>query len=285
MHGLIFVTWEKYLEARFGADMLHRYRNAIGEGVYDAPLVNRVYDDSTLLAGVAEASRLTRMPARSLLYEYGSYFIANGLTRRKCAYLLSQAHNGRDLLLAMRAAHRQMSETSSAVTPPLFEYEAVSGPPDGLAVHYDSPRKLCSLLHGAFEGTARLFGEQALVHETQCMLKGAPECIFVVRFIPAPDSIPAGQMDDTQQERWQTRRALADLVYSVLPDQDGMTLQEVQERLRQRGAQGNQLRPFLILEAITLLHHAGWATSTAITNDPADELGNRRYWRLQPADS
>jgi len=33
------------------------------------------------------------------------------------------------------------------------------------------------------------------------------------------------------------------------------------------------------------LHHAGWATSTAITNDPADELGNRRYWRLQPADS
>jgi len=77
----------------------------------------------------------------------------------------------------------------------------------------------------------------------------------------------------------------ADLVYSVLPDQDGMTLQEVQERLRQRGAQGNQLRPFLILEAITLLHHAGWATSTAITNDPADELGNRRYWRLQPADS
>ncbi|HEU4784762.1 MAG TPA: heme NO-binding domain-containing protein, partial [Ktedonobacterales bacterium] len=103
MHGLVFVTWEKYLEARFGADMLHRYRNAIGEGVYDAPLVNRVYDDSMLLAGVAEASRLTRLPARSLLYEYGSYFITNGLTRRQCAYLLSQAHNGRDLLLAMRA--------------------------------------------------------------------------------------------------------------------------------------------------------------------------------------
>ena len=283
MHGIIFVTWEKYLAERFGDDLLFRYRKGIGEGVYDAPLANRVYDDALLLAGVAEASRLTQTPVGSLLYEYGSYFIANGLTRRQCAYLLNQAQNGRDLLLAMRAAHKQMSETSSAVTPPLFEYEAVSGAPDGLIVHYDSPRKLCQLLHGAFEGVARLYGEQVDVHEMRCMHRGAPECVFLVRFVPAPASVPAGQMDESQQERWRSRRELADLVYSVLPDHDGMTLPEIQHHLRVRGAYGNQLRPFLILEAINLLHHAGWTTSTAIVNDPTDDLGHRRYWRLPPA--
>lgn len=286
MHGLVFVTWEKYLAERFGDELLFRYRKGIGEGVYDAPLANRVYDDSALLAGVAEASRLTRMPAGSLLYEYGSYFITNGLTRRQCAYLLSQAHSGRDLLLAMSEAHRQMSETASAVRPPLFEYEAVAGAPDGLLVHYDSPRKLCQLLHGAFDGSAALFGEQAQVQETQCMHHGAPECIFLVRFLPLPSSLTTGDLQaEEQHERWRMRRALADLVYSVLPDGDGATLPEIQNRLHQQGAQGNDLRPFLILEAINLLHHAGWATSTAIVNDPGDDLATRRYWRLPPASS
>ena len=83
MHGLIMVTWEKYLGERFGDELLYRYRKGIDEGVYDAPLTNRVYDDEALLAGIAEASRLTRIPVGSLLYEYGSYFISNGLTRRQ----------------------------------------------------------------------------------------------------------------------------------------------------------------------------------------------------------
>lgn len=185
----------------------------------------------------------------------------------------------------MREAHRQIGETAAAVTPPVFEYEAISGSPNGLIVHYDSPRKLCHLHQGAFEGAGQLYGEQAQVHETQCMLHGAPECIFFVRFLPNPNSVPTGQMTGAQQERWQERRALADLIYNVLPDTDGVTLTEVQQRLRQQGAQGQQLRPFLILEAITVLHHVGWATSTVLANGLADELGARRYWRLRPAES
>ncbi len=238
-----------------------------------------------MLAGVAEATRLTQTPVGSLLYKYGSYFIANGLTRCQCAYLLNQAQNGRDLLLAMRAAHKQMGETSSAVTPPPFEYEAVSGAPDALTVRYDSPRKLCQLLHGVFEGVATLYGEQADVHEMQRMHRGAPECIFIVRFVPAPASMPVGQMNEPQQERWQSRRELADLVYSVLPDRDGMILPEIQHHLRVRGAYGNHLCPFLILEAINLLHHAGWTTSTAIVNDPSNDLGSCSYWRLPSANA
>ena len=31
MHGLIFVTWEKYLAERFGSSLLNDYRHAIGE--------------------------------------------------------------------------------------------------------------------------------------------------------------------------------------------------------------------------------------------------------------
>ena len=31
MHGLIFVTWEKYLTDRFGPQLLNAYRLEIGE--------------------------------------------------------------------------------------------------------------------------------------------------------------------------------------------------------------------------------------------------------------
>jgi hypothetical protein len=51
MHGLIFVTWEKYLTERFGQARLNTYRNAIGESAASAPLASRLYDDATLLAG------------------------------------------------------------------------------------------------------------------------------------------------------------------------------------------------------------------------------------------
>lgn len=279
MHGLIFVTWEKYLNERFGPDLLYTYRGKLGESPAATPLANRVYDDAALLAGLSAASDLTQTPPDALLYEYGRYFILNGLTSRLCAYLLNGVQNARELLLAMRDAHNQMAHASpEGVSPPLFEYAPVSGDPSGLILRYDSPRHLCSLLHGSIEGAAMRYGEQATINETTCMKRGAPACTFVVRFSPGTSPSRATQEFEADPARWQAQRHLADLVYLLLPDQDGLTLAEIQARLRQRGALTEQTRPFLVLEALNHLHHAGWAANTA--NEPGDDLARRRYWRL-----
>lgn len=292
MHGLVFVTWEKYLGERFGTSLLASYRQAIGEAVGEAPLVSRVYDDEHLLAGVAAASRLTRTDADVLLREYGRYFIVNGLTSRLCAYLLNGVHGGRELLLMMRTAHEQMSHAAESVTPPLFRYEAMPGDPTGLYLIYDSPRRLCSVLYGTIEGAAVRYGEQVLVREEACMKHGAPACVFAIRFLrpsapsaPAPrhtTSTPAvshaSQPDPEREDRWQEQRRLADQVYAILPDADGIMLGEVQERLRTRFpevAEAN--RPYLVLEALNHLDHAGWIATSA--SEPGDVLGSRRYWR------
>ena len=103
MHGLIFMTWEKYLAERFGSSFLQLFRERIGETSADFPLANRLYDDTTLLAGVGAASHLARLPAEILLREYGRYFIINGLTGQLCTYILSNIHSGRELHLTMRA--------------------------------------------------------------------------------------------------------------------------------------------------------------------------------------
>ena len=132
MHGLIFVTWEKYLAERFTGSVLKQYRDAIGETPVTSPLASRVYDDATLLAGVGAANRITGIPVDRLLREFGRYFITNGLTRHLCAYLLTQVHSGRDLLLAMHDAHEQMSRIPDGLTPPLFQYATLPHTRNGL---------------------------------------------------------------------------------------------------------------------------------------------------------
>lgn len=297
MHGLIFVTWEKYLAERFGSSLLGDYRRATGQAIGDSPLASRVYSDEALLAGVGEAHRLTRVPVDTLLYEYGRYFIMNGLTSRLCAYLLDQVTGGRDLLLIMSRAHEQMTHADGAITPPIFGYEVIPGDTQLLRLRYDSPRKLCTLLTGAIEGAAERYGERAQVVEQACMKRGAPACIFAIRFSPgdvahatgAPgisgasvaESTPSNvsQVGPEDHVRREAQRQLADAVYAVLPDVDGVTLPEVQVALSQQFPQVHEAaRPFLVLEAINHLTHAGWASTSA--NETGDTLGSRRYWRV-----
>lgn len=289
MHGLIFVTWEKYLAERFGVSLLNDYRHAIDEGIGATPLVSRVYSDEQLLAGVAAAHRLTRVEVDTLLREYGRYFIINGLTSRLCAYLLNDVHSARELLLAMSDAHGQMSLADESVKPPLFQYAAMPGESSGLYMTYDSPRKLCPLLIGSIEGAATRYGEQAHVREESCMRHGASACTFAIRFMrpsgPSHQSSNSATGDgmspvfaSQQQEHWDAQRRLADVVYSILPDEGGVTLSEAQSRVQARFPHIEEAaRPFIMLEAINHLVHAGWVATSA--NEPGDALGSRRYWR------
>ncbi|HEX6477252.1 MAG TPA: heme NO-binding domain-containing protein [Ktedonobacteraceae bacterium] len=277
MHGLIFVTWEKYLAERFGSKLLNNYRSTIGETAATSPLASRVYDDATLLAGVGAAVKLTQLPADTLLWEYGRYFMMNGLTSHLCAYLLTQVHSGRDLLLTMRDAHAQMRRTPDGLTPPLFSYEAISSDPHELALIYDSPRKLCSLLWGAIEGAAARYGEKVQIVERSCMKQGAPLCRFELRF-KASSSAPLERLETPEQiARRQNQQKLANLVLSTLPDHNGFTLLDIQGILQHQQVDSRYLRPSILLESLRHLQHAGLVSSTA--NQPGDNLAHRRYWR------
>ncbi len=283
MHGLIFVTWEKYLRDRFGDELLDRYRTALGETAASSPLASRIYDDAALLSGVGTANKLTSMPVDSLLWEYGRYFILNGLTSHLCAYLLTQVHSGYDLLLAMRDAHAQMRRVPGGITPPLFAYEAISVSPRKIALVYDSPRKLCAVLWGAIEGSAERYGERVQIIEHSCMKRGAPVCRFELHF-SSPMLQPRERLETPAQiAQRRNQHQLADLILSVLPDDGGVMLTEVQKLLQPWQLHPNQVRPRAILEALQHLQHAGLLASTA--NQPGDDLTHRRYWRASTRDS
>jgi predicted hydrocarbon binding protein len=282
MHGLIFVTWEKYLSDRFGSSLLTSYRVKIGETPATAPHANHVYDDAILLAGVSAACELTGNPADILLREYGRYFIINGLTSYLCAFLLKQIHHAKDLLLTMNSAHAQLRRTPDTLTPPLFHYQVNSSNPNELVLIYDSPRKLCSVLLGAIEGAAERYGEQVRVVERTCMNQGHAACRFEISFFPSSQAY--GNMETAEQLAHQrAREDIANLLLRFLPDTDGITLADLQKILQQRRVHPNYLRPSRLVEILQQLQHVGLVSSTA--NQLRDLLMERRYWRTPTSDT
>ncbi|MBV9227719.1 MAG: heme NO-binding domain-containing protein, partial [Chloroflexi bacterium] len=155
MKGIIFVVWEKYLGERFGDSFLNNYRTAMGESKQNLPGTGKTYPDKMLLEGLNLASKASQIHEDTLMFEYGRYFMINGLVEYLCGYLLAQAWCGYDLLLLMRDAHAQMRRTPDGVTPPLFTYEVLSNDHNHMILTYDSTRKLCSLLDGCIHGSAQ----------------------------------------------------------------------------------------------------------------------------------
>lgn len=278
MHGLIFVTWEKFLLERFGHTVLGAYREAIGGTDASVALVSRIYDDEVLLKGVAAVTKVTGRPVNMLLREYGRYYLNNSLTSRLCTYLLTRVNNSRDLLLMMRTAHAQMRRTSDTMAPPIFKYDALSDNPNELLLTYDSHRQLCPVLCGSIEGAADRFGEKVNIVERTCMQHGANACLLEVRFFGIDVSkLPAENV--SMQIRHREQKQIADVILRLLPYKDGVTLQDLEILLRVRsGLPLHQIRPSVLLSAVSHLQHAGLVTSTA--NMPGDILPSRRYWRV-----
>ncbi len=282
MHGLIFVTWEKYLAERFSETLLKEYRQEIGETAATSPLISRIYSDDTLLAGVQAASRLTKTSQDTLFWEYGRYFMLNGLTSHLCAYLLTKVHNGRDLLVMMRKAHAQMRRLSDELAPPIFEFQTLSSSRNDLSLIYNSPRHLCAVLWGAIEGAAQRYGQRVQVVEVSCMKRGAPICRFDLHF-STPISEPLDTLETPEQiAKRANQQQLENLVLSVLPTTYGLRMGELQDHLRVWEVNSQQLRPALLLEALHHLQHAGLVSSTA--EQLEDTLANRRYWRAPTSD-
>jgi len=278
VHGLVFVTWEKFLQERYGATVLGAYREAIGGTEVSVALASRIYDDALLLKGVATVTKVTGKPANILLREYGRYFLNNSLTSRLCTYILTHVNNARDLLLMMRTAHAQMRRTADTMVPPVFMYEAISDNPNELLLTYDSHRQLCSVLWGCIEGAADRFGEQVVIVERTCMQQGANACLLEIRF-NGPDISKMPAENRAIQIRHNEQKYIADAVLRVLPFEDGVTLQDLETLMRVRSRMPlEQIRPSILLSAVSHLQLAGLITSTA--NTPGDILPRRRFWRV-----
>lgn len=178
MHGLIFVSFRDYLLTRFGAETA----NGILAG-HPVHLISEAYPDEDLTMLVGAACEATGMESQSLVRDFG-VFTGEQVFPRLYPAFFSVAGGARPFLLTVEERiHELVRATIPNAEPPELAVHARGQ--DGVQIVYSSPRRLCTLLTGLVEGTARHYGERAEVTESACMHRGDPACLVDVRLEPA----------------------------------------------------------------------------------------------------
>jgi hypothetical protein len=175
VHGVIFASLRDYATSLHGPDTANQLFE--GEPIF---LLSEAYPDERFGRLLERAMRLTGMEGDELLYDFGVFTAQVTFTRLYPAFF-AIAGSPRDFLLSVEARiHELVRATIPHASPP--QLHVTPHDDEGIAIEYTSPRRLCVLLRGLTEGTARHYGQTATIEETACMLRSDPACRFEVQF-------------------------------------------------------------------------------------------------------
>ena len=116
-----------------------------------------------------------------VVHGFGVFTGATTFTRLYPAFF-AIAPSARDFLLTVEnRIHELVRATIPNASPPQLRVTELGT--EGVKIEYSSPRRLCVLLRGLVEGTARHYDETAEIEETACMQRGDPACTFQIRLV------------------------------------------------------------------------------------------------------
>jgi predicted hydrocarbon binding protein len=174
VHGIIFSAFRDFLTAHHGAEVTSKV-------FADAPefVISHAYPDEALVELLGRARDTTGIELDRLLGDFGVYTGVQVFPRLYPAFY-SAARDTRSFLLTVeQRIHELVRATIPDALPPRLLVKALDD--DGVEILYDSPRRLCRLLKGLASGTARYYGESAVIEETACMRRGDEACCFEIR--------------------------------------------------------------------------------------------------------
>ena len=181
MHGVIFSSFRDYLTTTFGGEMTQSV--FAGGGAY---LLSETYPDEELLTFVGRAAESTGTDVDALVHDFGIFTAQTTFARLYPAFF-AIAPSARAFLLTVETRiHELVRATIPNAEPPQLHITELGE--DGVSIVYTSARRLCPLLRGLVEGTARHYGETAHIEEHTCMRRGADACTFDVTLTPAPSA-------------------------------------------------------------------------------------------------
>ena len=179
VHGVIFASFGDYVAARFGPDAARRIMGE--EPIY---LMSEAYEDARLFELIERTGREANLPQDHVVHEFGVFAAETTFARLYPAFFAVAGSARAFMLTVEERIHELVRATIPNARPPQLKVVPLGD--DGVQIAYSSPRRLCVLLRGLVEGTARQYGETATIAESACMRAGAGACLFDVRFTSAP---------------------------------------------------------------------------------------------------
>ncbi len=178
MHGVVFSSFRDFVTEAYGSSATEQI--FAGCRPY---LLSQAYPDEDLLTLIGRAVELSGREADDLVYEFGVFTAGTTFTRLYPAFFAISGSAREFLLTVETRIHELVRATIPNASPP--QLHVTERGENGVSIDYTSPRKLCVLLRGLLEGTARHYGETAAVDEVRCMLRGNDRCTFEVTLASA----------------------------------------------------------------------------------------------------
>jgi hypothetical protein len=176
VHGAIFAQLRLFCEG-FQSDTWRAIHDRAGLGLQPyLPITS--YPSERAVALFEALADLAGVPLEQILNRFG-IFIAPVLLNYPGVKIPG---NWRTLDVLLHAAEFQdtvAKRSEPDVRPPLLDVSK-TGPLE-VRVEYSSPLRLCGMAKGIIRGIAKNFRDNITLHETSCMLLGAPACVIVVR--------------------------------------------------------------------------------------------------------
>jgi hypothetical protein len=179
MNGTIFMELGKYAETKLGAQAWKKLLDEAGLG-FKLYLPVADYPDQEATALIAAASRITGTPAPVLLEDFGEFLVPDLI--KLFGHLIKPDWKTIDLIANTESTiHEALRRTTPAVRPPVIGCERPN--PREVIITYESKRKMCHLAKGIAKGIANHYGEQVIIAESSCMLRGGPNCKISVKLV------------------------------------------------------------------------------------------------------
>jgi predicted Ser/Thr protein kinase len=177
MHGLIFSLLQRFARETGGMSLWKQLlQEANLGGKSYSPM--SVYPDEDTIAIVEAAARFMHKPPGTVLEEFGQ-FIAPELIRLYGRLIKPEWKTFDVIENTEELIHSAVRVGNPGAKPPVLHCTWTGA--DDLYILYSSERKLCHLAKGIVKGLAQLYGEDIIVTEDACMLKGAPLCALHLR--------------------------------------------------------------------------------------------------------
>ncbi len=182
MKGIIFNLAEEAVCRSHGEDTWDQILD--GAGLSGSYTSLGSYPDEDLFAILAEAGRLLGSDPQTMLRE-----VAEGamplLAKRYPDFFDAHQDTCSFALTLNDIIHPEVRKLYPGARVPMFSYDRLG--PNTLIMGYSSERRLCLLAEGFVTGAARHYGQQVVIEQSSCMLRGDETCLLQCEFSDAVD--------------------------------------------------------------------------------------------------
>lgn len=178
MKGIIFNVLENFVIETAGQEKFEEILSKCKLQTKEPFVGPGNYPDEDLLEIVGNASHTLGIEAPELVRMFGKFLFAE--LAEKFPVFMKEKTAWEFIKTIEEIPHIEVKKLYPDAKPPQFEVEETS--PDEIALHYKSKRKLCALAKGLIQGVSEYYKTPIEIKETKCMLNGADECVFELKF-------------------------------------------------------------------------------------------------------